>query len=149
MNYFIEDGSPAPYFTEGKWIIPIVVSSSIAPNQLTNPPAVNYETIKLEVESYEVTQNDLEALAVPYNIDPSVLSAEILRNLYHIQMQKDTAVTGETPRQYSLRKAIEHRVSAIESDEISDDAVSNALLTLLGSLNSRVTALENLNQVNN
>jgi hypothetical protein len=149
MNYFIEDGSPAPYFTEGKWIIPIVVSSSIAPNQLTNPPAVNYETIKLEVESYEVTQNDLEALAVPYNIDSSVLSAEILRNLYHIQMQKDTAVTGETPRQYSLRKAIEHRVSAIESDEISDDAVSNALLTLLGSLNSRVTALENLNQVNN
>jgi len=149
MNYFIEDGSPAPYFTEGKWIIPIVVSSSIAPNQLTNPPAVNYETIKLEVESYEVTQNDLEALAVPYNIDSSVLSAEILRNLYHIQMRNDTAVTGETPRQYSLRKAIEHRVSAIESDEISDDAVSNALLTLLGSLNSRVTALENLNQVNN
>ena len=35
------------------------------------------------------------------------------------------------------------RVAAIEADEISDDASSSALLTLIAGLTSRVSALEN------
>ena len=38
---------------------------------------------------------------------------------------------------------IRDRLSAIESDEVNDDAVSSALLTLVASINARLTALEN------
>ena len=37
---------------------------------------------------------------------------------------------------------LEARVAAIEADEISDDASSSALLTLIAALTSRVNALE-------
>ena len=37
---------------------------------------------------------------------------------------------------------LEARVAAIEADEISDDASSSALLTLIAGLTQRVTALE-------
>ena len=38
---------------------------------------------------------------------------------------------------------LEARVAAIEADEVSDDATSSALLTLIASINQRLTTLEN------
>ena len=38
---------------------------------------------------------------------------------------------------------LEARVAAIEADEVSDDATSSALLTLIANINQRLTTLEN------
>ena len=46
------------------------------------------------------------------------------------------------PAQPTELELLEARVAAIEADEISDDASSSALLTLIAGLTQRVTALE-------
>ena len=43
----------------------------------------------------------------------------------------------------TAHELLEARVAAIEADEVSDDATSSALLTLIASLTQRVTTLEN------
>ena len=37
------------------------------------------------------------------------------------------------------------RLASLESDEVNDDAVDSALLTLISSINTRLTALESAN----
>ncbi len=43
---------------------------------------------------------------------------------------------------YDRVRLLQARIDALEANEVSDDAVANSLITLLGSLNSRVTVLE-------
>ena len=52
----------------------------------------------------------------------------------------EPAYVAPAPTELELLTA---RVAAIEADEISDDASSSALLTLIAGLTERVTALEN------
>jgi hypothetical protein len=57
-----------------------------------------------------------------------------------------TFTTGATRNLYTYYKerveVLETRLSSIEANEITDDAVDTALITLIGNLNDRITALE-------
>lgn len=48
--------------------------------------------------------------------------------------------TGPATNLYSLVSSLSSRLGSIESDEISDDAVDNALITLVGSMSTQMTA---------
>ena len=89
-----------------------------------NDPAdvIKYQIIKAALEAYEPEvqrrQQVLKTL-----LDGSVEDAEKLQTLTQIA----------------------NRLSNLEADEISDDAVSSALLTLIADINTRLTALESGN----
>lgn len=142
MSYYIETGKPEPYFKNNSWYIPIVTETQTVEVPGIAPDYVNYTTTMLEVEGYTTDKTSILNAATPFSIDPTILTEEVERNWLCIEMKQAIILTGETPRTYSLRKAIEHRLSAIESDEISDDATSSALLTLIAGLHARVTLLE-------
>lgn len=142
MSYYTETGKPEPYFKDDYWYIPIVTETQTVATFGDAPNYVNYTTTMLEVEGYTIDKTGILNAAAPFSITPSVLAEEAERNWLSIEMQQTTTITGETPRTYSLRKAIESRLSSIEADEISDDATSSALLTLVADLTARVSLLE-------
>jgi len=142
MSYYTETGKPEPYFKNNRWYIPIITETDTVEIVGAAADFVNYTTTVLEIEGYTIDKTDILNAAVPFSITPSVLAEEAERNWLYIEMQQAITITGETPRAYSLRKSIESRLSAIEADEISDDATSSALLTLIAGLTARVVSLE-------
>lgn len=73
-------------------------------------------------------------------------------NVVHYQKENNNTYTA-VPFQLSNNEVedvraistIRDRLSAIESDEVGDDAVSTALLSLIANINERLTALEQSN----
>ena len=74
------------------------------------------------------------AVKVPVDIKANAVIALLLKTLHSV---RTTVTTLEAERSNLLS-----RIAAIEANEITDDAVDTALLTLIGNINDRLTALE-------